>query len=1097
MKTQYYVHIILLLCFFNGFGKSNIPPNLEATGDQFYCPLSSINITTSFNIIDPDDTEIDALYIQISTGYVQGQDVLQLTGTHPNIVASWNTSEGKLTLQGIGNSLVSYTDLISAVNDVVFQSSSPNVAGEKFFSFTVGDANYLPSTGHYYEYVSNPGITWSNARTLAQTYTYFGLQGYLATITSPEEAQLSGEQAAGAGWIGGSDEGNEGVWRWMTGPEAGTIFWNGGINGSSPNYANWNTNEPNNCCGGEDYAHITAPGIGVDGSWNDLPNTGDLDSSSPYHPQGFIVEYGGMAGDPVIDISASTKITINEIISYIPDNNCGPGSMVLSATPLIGDVLWYDTATGGTPIATGNTFTTPVINTTTTYYALATANGCTEGIRQPINATINTIPDIISVTNDLVCNSGSGTLSATASNGTVEWYLAATGGTALASGNSFYTPDLTTSTTYYVDATYNGCTTLSRTPVTLTVQQTPAPTANTIQSFCDLENATISNLTATGTDILWYSSATGGNALNGSELLTTGTYYASQTVLGCESPTRFAVDVTVFETVDGLSPSEIPDMVQCDSMWDGDDTNGLDVFDLTQYNNLLVNGSNVSDFEVNFFLDAGYLNPILNPTVFNNTMPNEQTVYVRMNNILDSTCFTDTSFNVVVNELPVIELDIVFRNCDEDGTPDGFTDYNLTEINDVITYGNSSDFSISYHLTSNDANTNENAINPSPFNNTTSSIIFARVENSNGCYRLSTIDLQVSTTSFMQGYMEELVACDNDPDNDGLHVFNLTQANQLFLDQFPTGQNLRVEYYRTLSDAQLEQNEIVPQFDYNNEIPYSQVLFVRVESDDNGDCFGIGPHLTVTVHPKPKFEFDDTSVYCLDGNPIVLETFNPEDNYSYEWTNASGTVVSVAPSAAVSSGGIYTVVATSIFGCQSSPESFNVVESNIADIGLDDITIVDFSDNNSIAINNSNNNLGIGDYEFSLNSEFGPYQDDPFFENVGAGAHDLFVRDKNGCGVAVLEVFVLGFPKFFTPNGDSYNDTWNLKGWNELFTQSSRIYIYDRYGKFLKELAPWSQGWEGTFNGNDLSTTDFWFIAELVEQDGSIRMMRGHFSLVR
>ena len=127
----------------------------------------------------------------------------------------------------------------------------------------------------------------------------------------------------------------------------------------------------------------------------------------------------------------------------------------------------------------------------------------------------------------------------------------------------------------------------------------------------------------------------------------------------------------------------------------------------------------------------------------------------------------------------------------------------------------------------------------------------------------------------------------------------------------------------------------------------------------------------------------------------------------------------------------------------------------------------------------------------------GDYQDEPYFSNVSAGVHDLFVKDKNGCGVAVLEVFVLGFPKFFTPNDDLYNNTWNLKGWSDLFTQQSRIYIYDRYGKLIKQLSPSSNGWDGTFNGNKLSTTDFWFTAELVEQDGTIRTLRGHFSLVR
>ncbi len=551
LKRYLFIFLIWVFCLCKVNAQTNTPPDVNATGDQYYCPLTQINVATSFDIIDPDDTQIEALFIQISTGYVIGQDVLVLTGSHPNIVSNWNITEGKLSLRGIGNALVNYTDLIAAVNDVVFQSSSQNVSGEKFFSFTVGDANYLPSTDHFYEYVSNPGITWTNARTLAQTYSYFGLQGYLATIISPEEAQLSGEQAAGAGWIGGSDAANEGVWRWMTGPEAGTIFWNGGIGGSSPNYANWNNNEPNNL-GDEDYAHVTAPGIGVDGSWNDLANSGDPDPNSSYHPKGFIVEYGGTTGDPILDISASTKITVNEITSFTQDVNCGPSSLTLSATPLTGNVIWYDVPTGGTSIGFGNTFTTPVINTTTTYYALATVNGCSDGIRQPVTATINSIPTITSVSDDLICDSGSGTLSATASNGTIKWYTSITGGTEIASGATFSTPNVTTTTTYYVDATFDGCITLTRTPVAVVVQQTLMPSANVTQTFCDLDNAVVSDLTATGNNILWYISATGGSPLSNSDGLNTGTYYATQTVNTCESAARFPVDVIIYNTVNTL-----------------------------------------------------------------------------------------------------------------------------------------------------------------------------------------------------------------------------------------------------------------------------------------------------------------------------------------------------------------------------------------------------------------------------------------------------------------------------------------------------------------------------------------------------------------
>jgi hypothetical protein len=285
---------------------SNAPPVVSATGDQTYCPGTTIPIAESISITDSDDTSTNAVYIQISGGYVNGEDVLSLTGTHPAITASWDATEGKLSLTGPAL----YTEFETAIMAVEYSSSAGNPSGTRQFSITVGSANFLPSTGHYYEYIPSLGITWTSANTSANARTYFGLQGYLATLTSQSEADFSGSQAAGTGWIGGSDAATEGVWLWVTGPEAGTNFWNGTAAGSSPNFAFWNTGEPNQS-GDEDYAHITHPNVNPNGSWNDLTNTGA--ASGDYQPQGYVVEYGGMPGDPTLNITDVTSITVDDI----------------------------------------------------------------------------------------------------------------------------------------------------------------------------------------------------------------------------------------------------------------------------------------------------------------------------------------------------------------------------------------------------------------------------------------------------------------------------------------------------------------------------------------------------------------------------------------------------------------------------------------------------------------------------------------------------------------------------------------------------------------------------------------------------------------
>lgn len=285
---------------------SNDPPVLTATGDQAYCPGTTIPIVETISITDTDDTTTSAAYIQISSGYINGEDSLTLTGTHPNITSSWDVTQGELALTGPAT----YSEFETAILAVEYSSSSGSPTGTRQFSITVGEANYLPYTGHYYEFVPSVSISWTDANTAANARTYFGLQGYLATLTSQEESDFSGSQATGVGWIGASDATTEGDWQWVTGPEAGTSFWSGGVGGTELTFAFWNSGEPNNS-GNEDYGHITDVSVTTQpGSWNDLPNAG---GGGAYQSQGYVVEYGGTTGDPTLNITDVTSLTMDNI----------------------------------------------------------------------------------------------------------------------------------------------------------------------------------------------------------------------------------------------------------------------------------------------------------------------------------------------------------------------------------------------------------------------------------------------------------------------------------------------------------------------------------------------------------------------------------------------------------------------------------------------------------------------------------------------------------------------------------------------------------------------------------------------------------------
>ena len=449
---------------------STAPILIAQNNNQPYCPGTSLNIVSDISITDPDNF-ITSIYIQISSGYINGEDVLSLAGTHPSITSGWDGLSGKFTLTGLTGQ-PSTAAFIAAIKDIKYSSSNTSPSGIRSFSITIGQANYLARNGHYYEYIPNPGISWTAAKAAAENSTYFGLKGYLATITAQDEAQLCGAQANGNGWIGGSDAETEGVWKWVTGPDIDrVVFWNGGVNGTSPTYSNWNIGEPNNSNGIEHYAHVKAPGVpGTPGSWNDLQLNGD--ATGNYQAKGYIVEYGGMPGELPLQISTSTKISIPKITNTTPSQSCDSGSVTLKATASDGTVNWFDAATGGNLLAIGNSYSTPNLSTTTTYYVDSGAN-CS-ALRTAIIATINATP-IINSTNTPAtrCGSGAVTLQATVSAGIINWYSVATDGAIEGTGTSFTISSISQNTTYYAEAQNNGCTNRNRTPIDIKIYAPP------------------------------------------------------------------------------------------------------------------------------------------------------------------------------------------------------------------------------------------------------------------------------------------------------------------------------------------------------------------------------------------------------------------------------------------------------------------------------------------------------------------------------------------------------------------------------------------------------------------------------------------------
>jgi gliding motility-associated-like protein len=1026
-----------------------IAPTISATGNSNYCPLSQTKIVSSVTIThDPTELTTEAVFIQISSGYVFGEDQLQLINPslHPNLTTSWNALEGKLKLSSPTGVPVNYSEFEAAINDIVYYNFNPNPTGTRNFSITLGNgnANYLPSNGHYYEYFPSLGITWSNAKAAAATKTFYGLQGYLATLTAADEAQLAGKQAPGTGWIGGTDEGTEGVWKWVTGPEgqanggSGTIFWNGLANGSTPNFAFWNTNEPNQA-GNEDYAHITAPGIGIPGSWNDLPNTGA--ASGPYQPQGYIVEYGGMPGDPSLQLSASTSLTMaGKITAANSNSNCGPGSVTLNATATFGTIEWYNSPTGGTPFTTGNNFATPSLTTTTNYYVSA---GCAAD-RTQITATINPLP-VVQNTSITQCDTDATSDGKTIFNLTVN--------------NDLISANYTNETFKYFN------------------------------SFSSATNEILSDLIPNGFSF---------NNTTPSTMPIGVRVYNS--VTGCSSPAQ----ITLVVPTTNFQPSSTFSFTVCDDFLDTDGNNtsnnnssdGISTFNFSTTRAAILAQLPVQsqNYTINYYRNEAdalsQLNAISDIANYRNIgYPNAQDIWVRIEtDIVTNSCVgVGPYIRLNVEALPKANIINDLRACDSNST--GIVNFDTSNLETNLLNGQTNVLVRYLDQNNNPLKDANGVLISSPFPATFSSVtqtIKAIVTNNSPqqCFAETTISFYVDVIPTATPIPSTLTTvCDDEADpanQDGKYAFD-TSTFQTTILGGQTG--MTVTYYD-------QNNTLLPSPLPNPFVSATQNVTVIVENPINPNCSAT---LTIpfVVHTIPNIELNATELICSN-IPTFFVTLNPgfldnslAANFNYNWKKDGGSSIATSPTIGVNSEGSYTVEVTNPSGC-SRTRTIQVTASNQATITS--IDIVDLVDFNTVTIYTT----GTGDYEYSMDYLNGIWQDSNLFTNVPGGIHQVLINDKNGCGLVSKQITVLSIPKFFTPNNDGYNDYWTVKGMISYPTAELRI--FDRYGKLLKELRPNSIGWDGTFNGQPLPASDYWFVFKL---DANTPEKRGHFSLKR
>ena len=547
----------------------------------------------------------------------------------------------------------------------------------------------------------------------------------------------------------------------------------------------------------------------------------------------------------------------------------------------------------------------------------------------------------------------------------------------------------------------------------------------------------------------------------------------------------------------------IPDQRKCDDFIDSvnNEYDGVASFDLTSIFNSIQSflPAPTSNYTIKFYKTLNDFNAetdvngnslaIADITNYRNIgFPNQQTIYVRVDSNLDNSCYGNKTFNLIVEPTPIfntVGINNIIRHCDDD--QDGTYGFDTTTLNNDILQGQSN-INITYFddLGVPLAMTN-------PFFVSVSKTITVRLTNtpslaSNGpCFYEKTIQFIVDDLpQIFPLATNQLTLCDdevNPLNQNGIINFDTTTILPTIL---PGQTGFTTQF--TLANGTVLTN-LPATFTTG-----TQNVILTLTNPLNTSC-PVSTILNFIVNPLPNIDLntDGTANELVCTNlPTFLVTIDAGitdgtsiTNYTYQWyLNGTELVGETNYSITINTEGTYTVDVANGFNCIKT-RTIVVNASNIATI--QDILISDLSDNNTVQIMV----IGSGDYVYSIND--GTFQTSNYFSNVPIGIHTVYIKDLNGCGVAQQEINVLGAPKYFTPNGDGYNDYWNIRGISDSYQANSIIHIFDRFGKLLKQISPTSLGWDGTYNGNLSPASDYWYTVEF--EDG--RTAKGHFALKR
>jgi len=432
---------------------------------------------------------------------------------------------------------------------------------------------------------------------------------------------------------------------------------------------------------------------------------------------------------------------------------------------------------------------------------------------------------------------------------------------------------------------------------------------------------------------------------------------------------------------------------------------------------------------------------------------------------------------VNIADIPNVVEKYTLEQCDtQDSNPtDGIAEFNLQLAKNPLSLNNPNTqvfFYESYNAATKDI-LNQNALQDIYTNLFPNQKLYAKVTQFNSiCYNMAELILKANKSIYLNASPAK--GCDL---GNGEAEFNLVNIAETVKDELNLPSNIQLTFHETENNAALGVMPLPSNF-----ISMEKTIYLRGESENA--CYGIGS-LELIISPFPNVLAFNEYNLCASEFPLNLSSgiiIDGTQNFNFEWNTGE-----TSQEIMIYEGGNYSLRITNAeIGCGRTVQ-FLVNELPTPEIL--DVKIDGNGETSNISVITSSDQGNL----YSLDDINGSYQTSSVFRDVFSGPHTIFVKNDNACEIKQREIVIFGFPQFFTPNDDGYHDSWKPYKIADPEYQIKGIYIFNRYGKLLKQLDPNGNGWDGTFNNRNMPGDDYWF--NVIMENG--REFKGHFSLKR